>query len=183
MNTKQKQQVHNKVEHGQQRQSQITGLDAYKIALDTRNFEIGLFWQRSNYFFVLNAALAVGFFRLTNDMYALLLAILGTFASFLWYRVNLGSKYWQSRWEHRLSEKEKEIADGLNFFSASPKLINEDVIDSFSHNAEKKGWFQKYLECQALKKPSVSYNMTLLSLVFLVAWVLLLMIRVYSVKI
>lgn len=31
-------------------------------ALDTRNFEISLYWQRSNYFLVLNTALAVGFF-------------------------------------------------------------------------------------------------------------------------
>lgn len=181
MKTKHKQQVQNEVAHEQQSQSQVVGLEAYKIALDTRNFEIGLFWQRSNYFLVLNAALAVGFFRLTNNMYAILLAILGTFVSFLWYRVNLGSKYWQARWEHRLHEKEKEIADGLNFFSASPKLINEDVKASFSHNAEKKGWFQKYLECQALKKPSVSYNMMLLSLIFLITWVLLFVIRICSV--
>ena len=37
-------------------------LEAYRTALATRNFEISLFWQRSNYFLVLSTAIAVGFF-------------------------------------------------------------------------------------------------------------------------
>lgn len=159
---------------------EVSGLEAYKIALETRNLEIGLFWQRSNYFLVLNSALAIGFFRLADNKYSLLLACLGAFVSFLWYRVNLGSKYWQARWEHRLNEKEKEIAQGLEFFSASSTLIQSDVEASFSHGADKKGQFQKWLEQQALKKPSVSYNMTLLSLVFVGTWGLLMVIKILS---
>src|SRR4051794_39983352 len=38
--------------------------DAYQVLLSTRNLEIGLFWQRSNYFLVLNSGLALGFFSL-----------------------------------------------------------------------------------------------------------------------
>lgn len=158
----------------------ISGLEAYKIALDTRNLEIGLFWQRSNYFLVLNSALAIGFFRLADDKYSILLAFLGMFVSFLWYRVNLGSKYWQARWEHCLNKKENEIAEGLGYFSANSTLIQADVIESFSHGADKKGWFQKWLEKQVLKKPSVSYNMTLLSLVFVCVWALLVLIKLFS---
>jgi hypothetical protein len=33
-------------------------LEAYRTALATRNLEINLFWQRSNYFLVLNTAIA-----------------------------------------------------------------------------------------------------------------------------
>src|SRR3972149_10785499 len=40
----------------------LVGKDAYKFAYDTRNFEISLFWQRSNYFLVLNTAIALAFF-------------------------------------------------------------------------------------------------------------------------
>lgn len=159
---------------------EVSGFEAYKIALETRNLEIGLFWQRSNYFLVLNAALAIGFFRLADNKYSLLLACLGAFVSFLWYRVNLGSKFWQARWEYRLNQKEKEIANDLQFFSADSQLIQADVEASFSHGAGKKGKFQKWLEQQALKKPSVSYNMTLLSLVFVSTWGLLMIIRVFS---
>ena len=38
--------------------------DLYKVLLDTRNLEINLFWQRSNYFLALNTGIALGFFNL-----------------------------------------------------------------------------------------------------------------------
>jgi len=118
--------------------NKLNDVEAYKIALETRNMEIGLFWQRSNYFLVLNAALAVGFFRLDNNTYAILLAALGAFTAFLWYRVNLGSKYWQVRWEYRLKLKEGEVCEGLDFFSASSDLIQKDVEESFKHGTKNK---------------------------------------------
>ncbi|OHU85382.1 MULTISPECIES: hypothetical protein [Pseudoalteromonas] len=167
-------------EEDKENNEKVSGLEAYKIALETRNLEIGLFWQRSNYFLVLNAALAIGFFRLSDNKYSILLACLGAFVSFLWFRVNLGSKYWQARWEHRLNKKENEIASDLEFFSADSTTIQADVEASFSHGANTKGKFQKWLEQQALKKPSVSYNMTLLSLVFVATWGLLIIIKIFS---
>jgi hypothetical protein len=54
----------------------IEDKDIYKYVLDTRNFEISLFWQRSNYFLVLNSALAVGFFSLKSTKFMYLLAAL-----------------------------------------------------------------------------------------------------------
>ena len=162
----------------EQQHKEINGIEAYKIALETRNFEIGLFWQRSNYFLALNAALSIGFFRITNDTHSILFAFLGVFVSILWYKVNLGSKYWQARWEYRLSLKEEEIANGLEFFSADAKLIQSDVEKSFEHGAAKKRKFQKWVEKQALKKPSVSYNMILLSLMFVVTWGWLLITKI-----
>ena len=124
----------------------------FKIALETRNFEILLYWQRSNYFLVLNTALAVGFFSVNRLMkkafgdrlphgrgsvntckhavailsrareqavyclfqhpakeqaYAVTLASLGAIASTLWFLVNAGSKYWQSRWEQEVIVREQ----------------------------------------------------------------------------
>ncbi len=160
--------------------SRLDGLEAYKIALDTRNMEIGLFWQRSNYFLVLNAALAIGFFRLAENKYVILLATLGALVSFLWYQVNLGSKYWQSRWEHRLKLKEEEIAPELQYFSADWDVIQKDVEESLNYSHKNKGKFQKWLDKETLKKPSVSYNMTLLSFIFLIGWVVLIIIRMCS---
>ncbi len=77
-------------------------LEAYRVAKEARNLEIMLFWQRSNYFLVLSTAVAVGFFSLRDAKYALPLAIFGLVVGLLWIAVNLGSKFWQSRWEHRL---------------------------------------------------------------------------------
>ncbi|MDP2681956.1 MAG: hypothetical protein Q8P28_03995 [Deltaproteobacteria bacterium] len=154
--------------------------DIYKVALDTRNFEISLFWQRSNYFLVLNSALALGFFNLQKQEFAFLLAVFGLFVSFLWYRVNLGSKYWQSRWEHRLYILEKKVAPNLDFFAADWKTIQKDVEESLTNSQSNKGCFRKWLDKQVLNKPSVSYNMILLSLLFFIGWILLIAVRIWK---
>jgi hypothetical protein len=59
--------------------------DRYKVLLDTRNLEINLFWQRSNYFLGLNTGIAIGFFnlktptgRFTFAMVAAIVARAGT---------------------------------------------------------------------------------------------------------
>lgn len=157
----------------------IEDKDIYKVALDTRNFEISLFWQRSNYFLVLNSALALGFFNLPKLEYAFPLALFGFFVSALWLRVNLGSKFWQSRWEQRLSEIERKISPDLQFFAADWSTIQSDVEKSIKKNNHQ-GWFRRWLDNQVLKKPSVSYNMTVLSIVFCVGWWVLAVIKFLS---
>lgn len=149
----------------------IQDIDIYKIVLDTRNFEVSLFWQRSNYFLALNSALVIGAF-LSRTPYSFVLASLGLVSSVLWYFVNLGSKFWQSRWEHRLQVVEREIAPGLNLFGADKTIVFADVRKSlqfFNH-----GWLQQLFDEQVLWKPSVSFCMELLSFVFIVAWIVLL---------
>ncbi len=140
--------------------------DVFKAILDTRNFEISLFWQRSNYFLALNSALAVGFFTREPSRVTLLLAALGALSSLLWYLVMLGAKYWQSRWEDKLSEVESAMAPDLKAFAANRQDTDVAVKRSLENN--KHGWWVS----QILKKPSVSYQMTVLSLVFVVGWCL-----------
>jgi hypothetical protein len=144
--------------------------NSYKTALDTRNFEISLFWQRSNYFLVLNSALALGFFNLQRQEYALFLALFGFIVSLLWFRVNLGSKFWQSRWEQRLSEIEKKIDPELHFFSADWVIIKSDVENIIKDSSEHKkhGPFRRWVNKQVLTKPSVSIHMIWLSVFFMV---------------
>src|SRR5437016_5300615 len=84
-------------------------LEAYRAARETRNFEISLFWQRSNYFLGLSTAIAVGFFALKDPSYAISLAIFGMIVGVIWFCVNLGSKFWQSRWEERLRIVERKL--------------------------------------------------------------------------
>jgi hypothetical protein len=102
-------------------------LELYQIALSTRNFEISLFWERSNYFLGLNTAIAVGFFAL-DDPYRRVFAVLGFLSSCLWFRVCLGGKFWQTRWEQRLKQVEHAFFPQLRFFSASEEQINADVM-------------------------------------------------------
>lgn len=142
--------------------------DLYKVAIETRNMEIKLFWERSNYFLVLNTAIAVGFFSLKDKVYTPGFAVLGVIVSLLWYFVNLGSKFWQSRWEQRLAILEEKISPKANMFSASWKTIHADVKKGLS-NSNHKG-IEKWLDKQIMRKPSVSNQMIFLSLFFIAFW-------------
>ena len=90
-------------------------LERFKIALETRNFEIELFWKRCNYFLVLNTALAVGIFLLFRDgntpplPLLLLIFFVGIFVCIAWVMVVCGSKYWQSHWEQVVIREQEHI--------------------------------------------------------------------------
>jgi hypothetical protein len=143
--------------------------DLYKTLLDTRNLEINLFWQRSNYFLVLNTGIALGFFNLKDEKFAVIFAVIGLLASLLWFWVCLGGKFWQTRWEQRLLEFEREHLPGLDFFGASPECIRADVEKGLAfHNLR---WSQHFIYRLVLNKPSVSYSMILLSALFVIGWV------------
>ena len=147
----------------------IERLELYKILLDTRNLEIKLFWERSNYFLVLNSALAVGVFTSAATKYEIFFAIIGLLVAILWFLVCLGSKYWQTRWEQRLHDFESDHLKDLNFFSATSERIRKDV-----ETAVRSGGYtglQKLIYGLMLRvKPSVSYSMMRLSLLFILAW-------------
>jgi hypothetical protein len=146
-------------------------LEAYRTALQARNLEINLFWQRSNYFLVLNTAIAVGFVSLDKrDVYAFLLSLIGVVVACLWVRVNLGSKFWQSRWEHRLHVVEEELQGNLNLFSADWTTIQDDVRQSLGFGGPGQGWITQLYNRAVMRKPSVSKSMTLLSVFFVSVW-------------
>lgn len=150
--------------------------ELYRLALDTRNFEIKLFWERSNYFLVLSTAAAVGFFTTDSAGEEIALALFGILISFLWFRVNLGSKFWQSRWEARLAILEKGLAPEAHLFAAPPEVIRGDVEASFGSGAH--GSARKWLNGLILEKPSVSITMFMLSGVFAGLWFVLLLISI-----
>ena len=152
--------------------------DAYKLAIDARQLEIQLFWQRSNYFLALTSAIAIGFFTLLPSPFAFVLAVLGCVVSFLWYLTNLGSKYWQSRWEEAAARLERECFPDVNLFSATPAFIAGEVEKSLSTNGH--AGFQRWIDSQIRKKPSVSYQMIRLSALFFVFWCLMIVFLVAS---
>lgn len=117
-----------------------------------------------------------------ESLYATLLALLGLFVSHLWYRVNLGSKYWQARWEHRLKLVERNLDKELQFFNTTREITDNDVAESINPTSDK-GWLHRVIESRALKyKPSVSYNMTLLSVTFSTVWFVLFMFSIPELK-
>ncbi|WP_315204771.1 hypothetical protein [Alloprevotella tannerae] len=89
--------------------------EAFKIALDTRKFEIELYWKRTGYFVLFIGAVFVGYCNIINtakediskcqqEWLLLLLSALGFLLSLLWYMANRGSKFWQENWEAHIKE-------------------------------------------------------------------------------
>lgn len=156
----------------------VTPLDLYRVAIETRNLEIGLFWQRSNYFLALNTAIAAGFFTAKVQWHSILLAGAGFGVAFLWFRVNLGGKFWQSRWEQALSNMERALHPGINLFSAPWEQIESDVRQSLERGRH--GRVRKAFDKLILRKPSVTFAAILLSLIFQLFWAMAIIITVVS---
>ena len=85
---------------------------AYDVALDTRKFEVDLYWKRAAYFWAITAVVlgAIGLVisssmkdqRLFSFSTALLLEVLsciGFIVARAWSAVNRGGKFWQENWE------------------------------------------------------------------------------------
>ncbi len=145
--------------------------ELYKIAIETRQLEIQLFWQRSNYFLVLNTAVAAAYFSVSSCWHSLILAIFGVAVSALWLLVNFGSKYWQVRWEAAAERLEKQFAAGARMFSASPEQIQEEVEGLLRKYKRTK--LQALFDPWILKKPSVSTMMIYLAVIFELLWIVL----------
>ncbi|TRX70719.1 hypothetical protein [Carboxylicivirga sp. M1479] len=101
--------------------------ESLKTALDTRKFEIDLYWKRATYFWAFIAATFAAFFVLLNsdkiDNYRFItiaVSVIGLFFSVGWYFVNRGSKHWQENWEEHVSYLERSIQGPLFGFVKTP---------------------------------------------------------------
>lgn len=141
-----------------------------KIALDNRAFEIQLFWQRSNYFLVLMSALGIGAFTIKDPYLSPVISVFATACSYLWFKTNLGSKFWQESWEVEVTRLAHEF--GVRSFVRP----TSDVVDQVKHSlsssraGERHSPFRRWIDRLVAQKPSVTYHMIILSLVSLVVW-------------
>jgi hypothetical protein len=83
----------------------------FEVALQTRQLEISLFWQRSLFFWGFISAAFVAVAALKNDqpVLSLLVSGFGFVCSFSWTLVNRGSKYWQEQWETKIEMAERRV--------------------------------------------------------------------------
>jgi hypothetical protein len=158
--------------------------DVFKFVLDTRNFEITNFWQRSNYFLVLNTGVAIAFFNLKEKSveWAPFVALVGVLVSFLWIRVALGSKFWQVHWERKLAQVENEyvasrVLPDLKLFNQSTTQVKAEVSAALA-DEQHANWVEWLIDKRIVEKPSVTLAMISLSLLFCVAWAVLLVVSV-----
>lgn len=86
----------------------------YDIAIDTRKFEIDLFWKRSLFFWGFIASAFVAFVAFSGDktnnfFLKSIVTLFGLVCSFCWTLANRGSKYWQENWESQVEKIEDDI--------------------------------------------------------------------------
>ncbi len=148
-----------------------------KIALDNRAFEITLFGQRSNYFLVLITALGAGVFTIKDPWFSFIMSIFASIGSFLWFRTNLGSRFWQESWEVEVTMLAKE--QGIRSFERSQVEIATQVEASLS-GGTRRWFFRRWIDRQILKKPSVTFNMIVLSLVATLIWSIITVVKGYT---
>jgi hypothetical protein len=89
------------------------------LAADVRKFEIGLFWQRSLFFWGFIGAAFVSYAALMKDNadkdLPLAIACFGLVCSVAWTLVNRGSKYWQEYWENEVEQIEEKALGQVLF--------------------------------------------------------------------
>jgi hypothetical protein len=164
--------------------ARISSGEIYKMALTTRNLEINLFWQRCNYFLILNSALAYAYVTATDKNLSLPIAILGFIVCVFWYRVALGSKYWQEHWEAKLNEVET-IFKADKTFPSRIKLFTSTWQESHGYVARSMGTkprsvFESIVAAQVLSKPSVTLSMMYLVLAFCAGWIGIFLYQMYQ---
>lgn len=94
---------------------------AFIRAHQIRQFEIDLYWKRSNYFWLLQAAVFTAFGLVwresSPETWGLLpaaLAYLGFLTSLAGWLASQGSKFWQSNWEFHIDMLEDEFEGRLH---------------------------------------------------------------------
>lgn len=153
--------------------------EQFKLALEIRNMEIRLFWERSNFYLALNTAVAIGFFSLESESYRLPLACLALFASALWAMVNLGSKFWQARWEEKLRQVEEGLENKPNFFVEDYDEIKKQVRRNLERQA--RSWLGRKCVKLILTKPSVSTTAIYLSFGFCLLWLFFISLSLWGI--
>lgn len=101
-----------------------------QYAAEVRQFEIGLFWQRSLFFWGFSGAALVAYSAFTQpedrDL-RFMIACFGFLCSLAWTLANRGSKYWQEAWEQKV-ESAQEAVLGIKLFSDIAPLKKQGIV-------------------------------------------------------
>lgn len=94
---------------------------ALKVAWNTRDFEISMYWKRATYYWAFITSIFVAYFYILNspnifvhhDLVLFYVILIGCLFSFAWVLTNLSSKFWQSTWEYHINFLESEISGDI----------------------------------------------------------------------
>lgn len=103
----------------EKRQIDSKHIEAHKFAVDTRKFEIELYWKRATYFWAFIAVTFAGYGlaqKMTlpeRNLISFFLCCFGFILSLAWYFANRGSKQWQENWESHVDHLEDKVTGPL----------------------------------------------------------------------
>ncbi len=94
-------------------------VEAFRLAVDTRKFEIELYWKRATYFWAFIAVTFAGYGLIQRvpiserGFLDFFLCCFGFILSLGWFFANRGSKQWQENWEHHVDHLEDKVTGPL----------------------------------------------------------------------
>ncbi len=110
--------------------------ELFKIANNSRQFEIKLFWERAKFFMIIIGALFTAYCTVVlkeniESLVKISIILLGYVSSFFWFLCNLGSKFWQENWEAYM-KKNSKISKECEIFQKTYCLKNSILAQRFS---------------------------------------------------
>lgn len=107
----------------------------FNFVVETRKFEIDLYWRRATYFWAFIAVTFAGYITLVEkgsdrNFETLLLICVGFLLSCAWHFTNLGSKVWQRHWEKHLDLLEDPFIGPLYKTVNKTKTFSVSKINS-----------------------------------------------------
>lgn len=83
----------------------------FKIALESRNFEITQLVQRNNFFMIFQGVIFMGLIQSSHSVpiVSFMICVVGLVTSFFQSRMAAGAKFWQEYWEATLTRLETEM--------------------------------------------------------------------------
>lgn len=153
----------------------------YKLAIETRNFEIQQLINRNNFFMLFQGVLLAAVFsnQASKPFVEFVICFTGIIIS--WHQVGVaaGAKYWQEWWELKTSEIEKELKETLGnkgFIS----LFNLDHSEQEDQRPKvlvkinkHTGFMESMISALILKKYSVSRVPIRSGLILMITWLVL----------
>ena len=137
-------------------------MENFKIVADHFNQDLCEFWNRANFYLLTNAGLLSAFLivypTLMNEylIIVLIVPILGVSISVLWYLVLHGALYWIEQWRKQIIRLSKEL-DRFQCYASVETLVNRS------------------------KSKSPSYLTQFIPIVFLLAWIAILVVVVLEI--
>jgi hypothetical protein len=115
-------------------------------------------------------ALGIGTFSVKDIVLSPIVAWFATGCSFLWFRTNLGSKFWQESWEIEVGILAKDL--GIKSFERSTSEVVDQVSKSLNSSKANSNSspLRRWIDRETIKKPSVTYHMIILSLFSTLIW-------------